>query len=46
MPIPFGAVAFLQLRRTVGRWEEEGLPVDRGVTIKSKVLDFQAAKDG
>jgi uncharacterized protein (TIRG00374 family) len=46
MPIPFGAVAFLQLRRTVGRWEEEGLPIDRGVTIKSKVLDFQAAKDG
>jgi uncharacterized protein (TIRG00374 family) len=46
MPIPFGAVAFLQLRRTVGRWEEEGLPIDRGGTIKSKVLDFQAAKDG
>jgi uncharacterized protein (TIRG00374 family) len=46
MPIPFGVVAFLQLRKTVGRWEEEGLPVDRPVTIKSKVLDFQAAKDG
>ena len=46
MPIPFGFVAFLQLRRTVGRWEEEGLPIDRGDTIKSKVLDFQAAKNG
>jgi uncharacterized membrane protein YbhN (UPF0104 family) len=46
MPLPFGAVAFLQLRRTVGRWEEEGLPIDRRGTIKSKVIDFQAAKDG
>ncbi len=46
MPIPFGVVAFLQLRRTVGRWEEEGQPIDRGVTIKSKVIDFEAAKDG
>jgi uncharacterized protein (TIRG00374 family) len=30
MPIPFGAVAFFQLRTTVQRWDEEGLPVDRG----------------
>jgi uncharacterized membrane protein YbhN (UPF0104 family) len=37
MPIPFGTVAFLQLRRTVARWEREGLPVDRPVTIKSEV---------
>jgi uncharacterized protein (TIRG00374 family) len=29
MPIPFGAVAFLQLRKTVGRWEQEGLPIHR-----------------
>jgi uncharacterized protein (TIRG00374 family) len=39
MPIPPGVVAFLQLRNTVRRWEEEGLPIDRdGGTIKSKVL--------
>jgi len=30
MPIPPGIVAFFQLRKTVHRWEEEGLPVDRG----------------
>ncbi|HEX7059722.1 MAG TPA: lysylphosphatidylglycerol synthase transmembrane domain-containing protein [Solirubrobacterales bacterium] len=46
MPIPFGVVAFLQLRKTVARWEEEGLPIDRPVTIKSKVIDFEAARDG
>jgi uncharacterized protein (TIRG00374 family) len=40
MPIPPGIVAFFQLRKTVRRWEAEGLPVDRdGGTIKSKVLD-------
>jgi uncharacterized protein (TIRG00374 family) len=40
MPIPPGLVAFFQLRKTVHRWEEEGLPIDRdGGTIKSKVLD-------
>jgi uncharacterized protein (TIRG00374 family) len=39
MPIPPGVVAFFQLRNTVHRWEEEGLPIDRnGGTIKSKVL--------
>ena len=39
MPIPPGIVAFFQLRKTVRRWEEEGLPIDRdGGTIKSKVL--------
>jgi len=38
MPIPFGVAAFFQLRKTVQRWEEEGLPIDRGATIKSKVL--------
>jgi uncharacterized protein (TIRG00374 family) len=29
MPIPFGVAAFFQLRKTVQRWEEEGLPADR-----------------
>jgi uncharacterized protein (TIRG00374 family) len=39
MPIPPGIVAFFQLRNTVHRWEEEGLPIERGGgTIKSKVL--------
>ena len=30
MPIPFGAVAFLQLRTKVGEWETKGLPIERG----------------
>ncbi|HEY8502376.1 MAG TPA: lysylphosphatidylglycerol synthase transmembrane domain-containing protein [Solirubrobacterales bacterium] len=30
MPIPPGIFAFFQLRHTVHRWEEEGLPIDRG----------------
>ncbi|HWB70198.1 MAG TPA: lysylphosphatidylglycerol synthase transmembrane domain-containing protein [Solirubrobacterales bacterium] len=30
MPIPFGLVAFFQLRKTVHGWEESGLPIDRG----------------
>jgi uncharacterized protein (TIRG00374 family) len=30
MPIPPGIVAFFQLRKTVHRWETEGLPIDRG----------------
>ncbi len=38
MPIPPGIVAFFQLRKRVARWEEEGLPIDRGGTIKSEVL--------
>lgn len=38
MPIPFGIVAFFQLRTTVQRWEDEGLPIDRSATIQSKVL--------
>jgi uncharacterized protein (TIRG00374 family) len=29
MPIPFGIVAFFQLRGRVQEWEEKGLPVDR-----------------
>ena len=35
MPIPFGIVAFFQLRKTVAGWETEGLPIDRGVTPNS-----------
>jgi uncharacterized protein (TIRG00374 family) len=38
MPIPFGAVAFFQLRTTVQGWEEKGLPIDRRDTIQSEVL--------
>jgi uncharacterized protein (TIRG00374 family) len=30
MPIPFGVVAFFQLRKTVHRWEEGELPIERG----------------
>ena len=29
MPIPFGVVAFFQLRTKVQEWEAEGLPIDR-----------------
>ena len=29
LPIPFGVVAFFQLRRTVQRWGVEGKPIDR-----------------
>ncbi|HET7574753.1 MAG TPA: lysylphosphatidylglycerol synthase transmembrane domain-containing protein [Solirubrobacterales bacterium] len=35
MPIPPGVFAFFQLRHTVHRWEEEGLPIDRGGTATS-----------
>ena len=38
LPLPFGIVAFLQLRKTAHQWEEEGLPVDRSGTIQSEVL--------
>jgi len=30
MPIPPGIFAFFQLRHTVHRWEQEGLPIERG----------------
>jgi putative heme transporter len=47
MPIPFGVVAFFQLRKKVAEWEVDGLPIDRGGgTIQSKVIDFEAAEDG
>jgi uncharacterized protein (TIRG00374 family) len=29
LPIPFGIVAFFQLRKTVHRWDEDGRPIDR-----------------
>ncbi len=35
MPIPPGIFAFFQLRHTVHRWEEEGLPIDRGDSARS-----------
>ncbi|HET7053631.1 MAG TPA: lysylphosphatidylglycerol synthase transmembrane domain-containing protein [Solirubrobacterales bacterium] len=34
LPIPPGIVAFFQLRKRVVRWEEEGLPVDRGKHLR------------
>jgi len=35
MPIPPGIIAFIQLRKTVHRWEHEGLPVTRGGNAES-----------
>ena len=35
MPIPPGIIAFFQLRKTVHRWEGEGLPIERGGTAES-----------
>jgi uncharacterized protein (TIRG00374 family) len=35
MPIPPGIIAFFQLRKTVQRWEVEGLPVTRGGNAES-----------
>jgi putative heme transporter len=35
MPIPPGIIAFFQLRKTVQRWEAEGLPVERGGNAES-----------
>ncbi|HEX6601984.1 MAG TPA: lysylphosphatidylglycerol synthase transmembrane domain-containing protein [Solirubrobacterales bacterium] len=37
IPIPPGIFAFFQLRHTVHRWEEEGLPIDRGGGTNSPV---------
>ncbi len=37
MPIPPGVVAFFQLRKTVQRWEVEGLPIDRGGGVTSEL---------
>ncbi len=35
MPIPPGVVAFFQLRNTVHRWEEDGLPIERDGGLRS-----------
>jgi uncharacterized protein (TIRG00374 family) len=43
MPIPPGVFAFFQLRHTVHRWEEEGLPIDRG---GSGAKEFEAVVEG
>jgi uncharacterized protein (TIRG00374 family) len=43
MPIPPGIFAFFQLRHTVHRWEEEGLPIDRG---GSGETEFEGVVDG
>jgi uncharacterized protein (TIRG00374 family) len=43
MPIPPGIFAFFQLRHTVHRWEEEGLPIDRG---GSGAKEFERVVDG
>lgn len=42
MPIPPGIFAFFQLRHTVHRWEEEGLPIDRGGESHSPVDEVAA----
>jgi uncharacterized protein (TIRG00374 family) len=44
MPIPPGIFAFFQLRHTVHRWEEEGLPIERGGTAISDLEP--AVEDG
>jgi uncharacterized protein (TIRG00374 family) len=36
LPIPFGIVAFIQLRSRIQQWEQEGLPVDRQPRPKPK----------
>jgi uncharacterized membrane protein YbhN (UPF0104 family) len=43
MPIPVGIIAFFQLRKTVGRWEAEGLPIERGGSAES---DLEPAVGG
>ncbi len=43
MPIPPGIIAFFQLRKTVQRWEDEGLPIERGGSAES---DLELAMGG
>ena len=43
MPIPPGIFAFFQLRHTVHRWEQEGLPIDRG---GSGAKEFEQVVEG
>ena len=37
MPIPFGVVAFFQLRTRVQHWEADGLPIDRRPRAKAEL---------
>jgi uncharacterized protein (TIRG00374 family) len=46
MPIPPGIIAFFQLRKTVHRWETEGLPVERGGTAESDLEPAMAEVAG
>jgi uncharacterized protein (TIRG00374 family) len=46
MPIPPGIFAFFQLRHTVHRWEEEGLPIDRGGSARSDLEPAVGAGPG
>ena len=43
MPIPPGIIAFFQLRKTVQRWDTEGLPIERGGSAES---DLEPAGEG
>jgi uncharacterized protein (TIRG00374 family) len=43
MPIPPGIIAFFQLRKTVQRWDTEGLPIERGGSAES---DLEPATEG
>lgn len=43
LPIPPGIVAFFQLRKTVHRWEAEGLPIERGGTGETDLEPAVAA---
>jgi uncharacterized membrane protein YbhN (UPF0104 family) len=43
MPIPIGIIAFFQLRKTVGSWEADGLPIERGGSAES---DLEPAVGG
>jgi uncharacterized protein (TIRG00374 family) len=43
MPIPFGVVAFFQLRKTVQTWEDTELPIERGGTASAP---FEAVSVG
>ena len=44
LPIPPGIVAFFQLRKRVVRWEDEGLPVERGRTLSEVPVPAEPGK--
>jgi uncharacterized protein (TIRG00374 family) len=46
LPIPPGVVAFLQLRKRVTGWEEEGLPINRGRHLKEVPAPAESAEVG